>query len=183
MRALVPFPADFRLVTQTQERRNDQLVTIFRFQADGVYQYNGPRIIGVFYRERLLSLKNLTHVPQAAHLSQTQARTQATQVMTTVDAAYARGLNFMRIESQRRDFITAAGQSVAFPVYWVKFGHQNGSYNWVTLGLDGTLVEMECESRWDYFGGRRATEMWDNDDWVLARNGAGPQLDPPNARA
>ncbi len=42
---------------------------------------------------------------------------------------------------------------------------------------------MEINSRWDCFHGRRQTEMWDNDDWVLAREGKGPQLPSPNALA
>ncbi|WP_243681245.1 hypothetical protein [Lacticaseibacillus manihotivorans] len=45
------------------------------------------------------------------------------------------------------------------------------------------MIEMEIESLWDYFRGRRATEMWDNDDWVKARQQNGPQLPSPNALA
>ena len=45
------------------------------------------------------------------------------------------------------------------------------------------VIELEIDSRWDYFRGRRKTEMWDNDDWVLAREGKGPQLASPNALA
>lgn len=53
----------------------------------------------------------------------------------------------------------------------------------MTLAGNGQLIEMEIDSRWDYFRGRRKTEMWDNDDWVLAREGKGPQLNSPNALA
>lgn len=52
-----------------------------------------------------------------------------------------------------------------------------------TLGGGGAVVEMEIDSRWDYFRGRRKMGMWDNDDWVLAREGKGPQLPSPSALA
>lgn len=97
--------------------------------------------------------------------------------------SYNRALAFLRIEQQERSFFDQKGILQSIPVLWIKFGHTNVSYNWVTLGADGMIVEMERDSRWDYFGGRRKTEMWDNDDWVLARYGNGPQLPSPNALA
>lgn len=42
---------------------------------------------------------------------------------------------------------------------------------------------MEFDSHWDYYNGQRKTEMWDNDDWVLAREGRGPQYPNPSALA
>ncbi len=36
-----------------------------------------------------------------------------------------------------------------------QFAHRNGSYNWVTLGAKGKLIEMEMDLRWDYFHGHR----------------------------
>lgn len=87
------------------------------------------------------------------------------------------------MERQQRQFLDEDGRNHQFPVLWIKFGHSNGSYNWVTLGANNQVIEMEIDSRWDYFHGRRKTEMWDNDDWVLAREGNGPQLASPNALA
>ena len=51
--------------------------------------------------------------------------------------------------------------------------HDNGSFNWVTIGGDGQIIEFEREVRWDYMMSRRQTEMWYYDDWVLARMGKG----------
>jgi len=45
------------------------------------------------------------------------------------------------------------------------------------------VIELERESGWDFFQSRRATEEWNYDDWVLARNGQGPQLAAPEALA
>ncbi len=183
LKTFISIPSAFELVSRTTAQRNDQQVSILRYQPFGKFQENGPRIIGVFDHDHVLSLKQLINVPAAGHLSANDAQQQAMAIFQTIDPQYAKGLSFIRVENQRRSFINANGETVIFPVLWVKFGHRNGSYNWVTFGLDGTMIEMEIESLWDYFRGRRATEMWDNDDWVKARQQHGPQLPSPNALA
>lgn len=107
----------------------------------------------------------------------------ATEVWHHLDEKYARGLQFMRIDTLKRFFIDQDGTRQDFEVLWVKFAHSNGSYNWVTIGPGGQVVEVERESRWDYRRARRATEEWNYDDWVLAREGKGPQLKAPEALA
>lgn len=81
----------------------------------------------------------------------------------------------LRIEKQMRHYV-AEGQTVDFPVLWVKMMHNNGSFNWVTIDGDGQIIEFEREVCWDYMMSRRQTEMWYYDDWVLARMGKGAQL-------
>ncbi len=80
-------------------------------------------------------------------------------------------------------FLNEDGDEISIPILWVKFAHANGSYNWVSVGADGRVVEMERESYWDYFRNRRATEEWNYDDWVLAYEGKGPQPAAPEALA
>lgn len=180
---LVTIPEDFQLVEEKNERRNKQDVTILRFQKDGTFKLNGPRIIAIFIKDTIVSIKSLTAVPTGKLASNERAEVVAKSIFAKSNRNYARGLSFIRIEQQQREFIDDNGRTSQFPVLWIKFGHSNGSYNWVTLAADNQLIEMEIDSRWDYFHGRRKTEMWDNDDWVLAREGKGPQLTSPNALA
>ncbi len=180
---VVAIPADYQLVEEKNEIRNNQEITIWRFQKDGKFQVNDPRIIAIFLKDTLVSVKNMTNVPSGKMSSSEYAREIAETIFSKSNRSYARGLSFIRIEQQRREFLDADGRTHQFPVLWIKFGHSNGSYNWVTLGANEQLIEMEIDSRWDYFRGRRKTEMWDNDDWVLARAGDGPQLASPNALA
>ncbi|MGO2638018.1 MAG: hypothetical protein ACTH9D_03200 [Enterococcus viikkiensis] len=180
---VVTIPEGYQLVEEKIERRNKQEVTIWRFQKDGKFKLNGPRIIAIFVKDTLVSVKNLTSVPSGKLVSSERAEAVAKDIFSKNNRSYARGLSFIRIEHQQREFIDESGRTNQFPVLWIKFGHSNGSYNWVTLGADNQLIEMEIDSRWDYFRGRRKTEMWDNDDWVLAREGKGPQLVSPNALA
>ncbi|MFC4772591.1 hypothetical protein [Enterococcus hermanniensis] len=180
---LIEIPENYRKVSKTNEKRNNQTVEIRRYQVAGEYTYNGPRIIEVVGSGKLISLKNLTTVPVGRLLTAEKAQILAVQLFAKAHPAYAKGLSFIRIEQQERSFWDVEGKLQTFPVQWVKFAHQNGSYNWVTLGATGVLIELEIDSRWDYFRGRRKTEMWDNDDWVLAREGKGPQLASPNALA
>ena len=180
---LIELPQNYRIVSQTNEKRNKQLVEVTRYQRAGDYTYNGPRVIEVVGADQLISFKNLTTVPKGQLLKAEQARVLAEQLFAKTNPVYAKDLSFIRIEQQERSFWDDHGELQTFPVQWIKFAHQNGSYNWVTLGAAGMVIELEIDSRWDYFRGRRKTEMWDNDDWVLAREGKGPQLASPNALA
>lgn len=187
IKELVKVPENYEVVEETAEPRNSKAVLIVRYQKNGGYTYNGPRIIEVVETDRsgdhLVSFKNFTHIPKGKLLSAERAKRLAEKVFRKINRSYARGLSFIRIEKQTRSFIDENGKKQQFPVQWVKFAHKNGSYNWVTLGAAGSIVEMEIDSRWDYTKGRRKTEMWDNDDWVLAREGKGPQLPSPQALA
>ncbi|GAB0167705.1 hypothetical protein LSPCS325_11420 [Lysinibacillus sp. CTST325] len=176
-------PSHYRLVEQRKETRNRKKVTILRFQKNGEFILNGPRIIAVFEGETMISLKNLTATPEGKPLSPERAKEIAIEIFLKTNLSYAEQSSFIRIDNQERQFIDGDGKIKQFPVRWVKFGHSNGSYNWVTLGANRTIIEMEVDSLWDYNRGRRKTEMWDNDDWVLAREGKGPQLPIPNALA
>lgn len=62
----------------------------------------------------------------------------------------------------------ADGRDEVIEVCWAKFAHRNGTYNWVTVGPGGSIVEIEREAQWDYRAGRRATEQWDHDGWIAA---------------
>lgn len=183
LKGLVEIPNHYELVNELIEQRNKKKVNIIRYQSQGIYLHNGPRIIEVIEGKHLVSFKNLTEIPEGKLLSTERAKALAEKIVHKFNPTYAKGLTFMRIEQQKRSFIDENSVEQTFPVQWIKFAHRNGSYNWVTLGANGKLVEMEIDSRWDYFHGRRQTEMWDNDDWVLAREGKGPQLPSPNALA
>ncbi|KAF1303555.1 MULTISPECIES: hypothetical protein [Enterococcus] len=178
----ITFPSDYQLTEQTNEKRNNRKVDIFRYQKNGEFMLNGPRIIAIFQKDTLVSLKNFSSLPTGTLFDFPRAKTFGEELFEKINPTYAKHLSFLRIEKQQRSYLSE-GTAVTFPVEWVKFAHSNGSYNWVTLGGDGTLIEMEIDSRWDYFRGRRKTEMWDNDDWVLAHEGNGPQLPAPQALA
>ncbi|MEH7876154.1 MULTISPECIES: hypothetical protein [Bacillus] len=180
---VVTIPSHYRLVEKRTETRNGNNVTILRYQKNGKFILNGPRIIAVFEGDEMISLKNLSVVPEGKFLSTDRAKEMAEGIFSKIKPSYAMGLSFIRIDNQQRQFIDENGKVNQFPIQWIKFGHSNGSYNWVTLGANGSIIEMEIDSHWDYFRGRRKTEMWDNDDWVLAREGKGPQLPIPNALA
>ncbi|QUD81997.1 hypothetical protein J8M97_19950 [Gordonia polyisoprenivorans] len=115
--------------------------------------------------------------------SPTLAEHIAHDVFAALDPRYARHLSPMRVDTQTRTWRTVDGTDVEIVVQWVKHMHPNGTYNWVTVGPGGAIVEVERESHWDYPAGRRATEQWDHDGWIAAREGTGPQLAAPNAFA
>lgn len=183
IKKFIKIPKNFNIVYKKEEIRNNEKVKIYRFQESGRFEINTPRIIVITdIYGNIESIKNLSCLYKGELLNSQEAKKKAIDIFNELDECYAKGLSFIRIENQNRSFIKE-GNTINFPVQWIKFGHENGSYNWVTLSFDGEIIEIERNSIWDYLKGRRATEMWDNDDWVLARLGKGPQLPSPNALA
>ncbi|QBO35165.1 hypothetical protein EQG49_01195 [Periweissella cryptocerci] len=181
---LMKMPDGYELVSSMPHMRNGQSVMVNRYQPAGEYVEFGPREIVITDDQgELVSISNLTRSDfEGKFASRTALVERAMDIWEQVLPHYATGLTFLRIERQTREFV-ADGVSQSFPVVWIKFGHTNGSYNWVTLATDGSVIEIERESEWDYGRGRRATEMWDNDAWVAAYENRGPQLAAPGAVA
>ena len=106
----------------------------------------------------------------------------AAEVMAAVDARSARHSHAMRVERQTRSW-RHNGAKIEVPVNWHKFAAPSGGFSWVSVGPCGEVLEFERDAQWDFREWRRASEQWDHDGWIAAREGIGPQLDPPAARA
>lgn len=182
MNDLLNVPAGYALVSTAPHMRNGQMVTVKRYQLDGEYVEFGPRLIVIETKSgELVSVLNLTRSDFVGDFPKQSALVdQASDVWEEVLPEYAVGLTFLRIDRLTRSFVVD-GVTKSFPVRWVKFGHNNGTYNWVTFAADGTVIEIERESAWDYARGRRATEMWDSDEWVRAYEKRGPEMAAPAA--
>ncbi|SCM95995.1 Uncharacterized protein BWINRASL_03221 [Bacillus mycoides] len=181
---LLPLPKYVKLVHEHEELRDSVNVEIHRYQAEEPLNYGGSHITTITSQngKYLLSYTNMMPVYSSKLPHKDEVENIAMEIMEKVDRQYANGLTLLRIERQTRQYVDG-GQTVEFPVLWVKMMHNNGSFNWVTIGGDGQIIEFEREVRWDYMMSRRQTEMWYYDDWVLARMGKGPQLLPPAALA
>lgn len=183
IKKFITVPKDFKLVSKENEIRNNKPINIYRFQSNGEFKFNDSRIIVITDAYgNIESLKNLSSMNYKNMLNKNDAKKLAIDIFNNLDKSYAKGLSFIRVEDQNRSFIKD-GETIDFPVQWIKFAHENGSYSWVTFAANGEVIEIERNSVWDYLRGRRKTEMWDNDDWILARLGKGPQLPSPNALA
>lgn len=177
-------PDNFELIASNSQKRNREKVTVERYQAAKPTVMNGPHVTVIYGRDgRLISYNNFAVQSTADLPSDQEAITIATSVFEQLDSKYASGLSYMRIDRLSRYYIDEAGHEIDIPILWVKFAHKNGSYNWVSVGAGGKVIEVERESKWDYWRSRRATEEWNYDDWVLARNGMGPQPSSPEALA
>jgi hypothetical protein len=178
-------PDDYTLISTESHERNGEPITIERYQEQPTFLLHGAQVTTIYANDGqdLQSYHNYTQAPDQPLPGTQEAEKLAEDVWTDTDPDFARGLSLLVVENQQRSYVDANGEEHQFPVLWVKFAHENGSYNWVTVAGGNKIVEVERNSEWDYFGGRRATEEWDNDDWVQARNGERPQLAAPHARA
>jgi hypothetical protein len=172
------------LAADDTRTRNGEPVQVERYQQTPAINWFGPHITLVWGSDgRLVSFNDFSVTSQKPLPKPAEARQIAVNTFQTLDATYAAGLQYMRTDHLVRQFMNAKGTMVDIPVWWVKFAHVNGSYNWVSVGAGGQIVEVERESLWSYTGSRRATEEWNYDDWVLARMGQGPQPSAPAALA
>lgn len=182
---LLEIPAHLQLVHTAEEIRNKEKVKIFRFQKEEPYKLGIPHITFIISAKdgHLLSYVNRMLPLPNQKIGEQKALEKAEDILKKINKSYFIDLSFIRIDKLPRLFINAQGEGEKHMIYWVKFSHSNGSYNWVGLSTDGSVENYEIESRWDYFRMRRKTEMWDHDGWVKARLGQGPELERPNALA
>lgn len=179
--AILGIPADYHVVQTTSRTRNGEPVTVERLQTSAEITPNNAHMTLVRNEAgTVISFNDSTFKAGGKLPAAERARHQASQLFQQLDSTYAANLTYMRTERQERHYFDH-GERISTPVYWIKFAHRNGSYNWVTIGPDNRVIEVERESYWDYFRNRRATEMWNYDDWVLAYEGKGPQMAAPNA--
>ncbi len=177
-------PDDFELVAADIRTRNGEPVRVERYQHHGEVDWLGRHLTLVWGNDgRLLSYNDFSLISSAPLPTRETARDIAVETLRSLDPLYARGLHYMRTDALSRSFVNTDRAEVQIPILWVKFAHNNGSYNWVSVGAGGEIVEFERESQWDYARARRATEEWNYDDWVLAHMGQGPQPAAPAALA
>lgn len=176
-------PDHYQQVAEDQRIRNGQPVLVQRFGPEPKIVPNHEHLTLIWDTEGGLVSYNLSSGTGTGALpTDDQACEIAVAAFLQVTPVYFEGLNYMRVDHLQRTY-QRGGQEISIPISWVKFVHQNGTYNWVSVGPNQLIYELEIESAWDYRKNRRATEMWNYDDWVLARTGKGPQLAAPNALA
>lgn len=181
--SVLQLPADFDVVEDFTARRNQALVTVTRLQKAPPITPNNQHITLITDQAGdLVSFNSSAFAPGGQLPAENGLVTKAQRIFSQLLPDYAPGLSYMRAEEQTRSY-HHEGTTITIPVYWVKFAHQNGSYNWATFGPADQLIEIERDALWDGAANRRATEMWNSDDWVQALKGQGPQLLPPNALA
>lgn len=178
-------PADYHIVVEKLVVRNQQPVHLRRYQpADLPEEALNREHITVIYGDnaQLISYNALTQPLSGTLPSEKQAFAKAEHLWQQVDAQYREQLTPLRLlTGLTRTYVNAAGQTVTVPVEWAKYMNLavDGSYEWVGFGPTGQLIEFERQNLWNFDTNRQQTEMWNGDDWLLARRGLGPQLPAP----
>ena len=178
-------PDDYQIVVEKLVPRNGKQVHLRRYQPASLPKeaLNREHVTVIYGDNGYLYSYNALTQPLAGKLpSEDQAFAKAEQVWQEVDPAYREQLEELRsLTGQTRTYVNAQGQTVTIPLEWAKYANtiDEGSYEWVGLGPNGVVLEFERQSYWDFSTNRQKTEMWNGDDWILARRGLGPQLPAP----
>lgn len=182
---LLGVPFTIRIVEHSVEIRNNQEVRVLRFQRLAPKEFDAPYIAFVLCKETggLVSYKNRMLPVIDNKLSKDDALIKAKMLLRKISPEYSAGLSFLHISMPNRKFKNIYGETEHYPVYRVVFKHSDGTSACVELSMCGQVSEYEVDYLWDSQSNRRITEMWDNDGWVKARYGLGPELESPNALA
>ncbi|MFC6254137.1 hypothetical protein ACFP1H_06010 [Secundilactobacillus hailunensis] len=178
-------PADYQVVIDRLVPRNGKQVRLKRYQpADLPKEALNREHVTVIYGDGgyLYSYNALTQPLTGSLPTEKQAFAKAEQVWQEIDPDYRARLEPSHLlTGQKRTYVDATGKNVVIPLEWAKYENMadSGSYEWVGFGPNGQIIEFERESYWDFSANRQKTEMWNGDDWILARRGLGPQLPAP----
>lgn len=178
-------PHGYQIVVEQMVPRNGEQVHLRRYQPAALQQeaLNREHVTVIYGDNGYLYSYNALTQPIAGKLpDETQAFAIAKRVWQEVDSTYRQRLEPLRsLTGQTRTYINADGQAVTVPVEWAKYVNtvDAGSYEWVGLAPNNAVIEFERLSFWDFSANRQKTEMWNGDDWILARRGLGPQLPAP----
>ncbi|NYI08260.1 MFS transporter [Allostreptomyces psammosilenae] len=178
-------PAGWQEVSRRRETHDGRQVVVVRHQADRTPRLGGPHVTVVTDADGVL-LGVTRMVPPATGrepVGAVNARALALEFFAAVDPEHAAGLSVQWVDRHDETVTDAEGRRHTVPGTKVKTRHQDGGYAWVILGPDGEVVTYERDIAWDGAAGRRGTEMWLHDSWILARDGLGPQPPAPYALA
>ncbi|ANK61429.1 hypothetical protein [Loigolactobacillus backii] len=184
----LPIPDDYQLVYDRIVTRDGEKIHLRRYQpADLKEEALERERVVVLCRDDgyVLTYNALIHPGTGKLPSEKEAWAKAERVWQEVDPKYRERLERMETSRQERSYVNAAGKTITVPIIWAKYAdlQSEGNYCWVGLGANNEVLEFERDSYWDYDAARQKSEMWNYDDWILARRGDGPQLDPPRALA
>lgn len=191
---IVEVPEGWTPTWDVRRERSGVPVRVRRWQAQAPRTLGGEHVTVVVdeaagalisYRHAVLSQAMVDAVRRGDDLlpSRGESTAIAKQVIADVDRGAAVTNREMRVEVQSREWRAADGRQVSVPVLWHKHVSARGGFGWVAVGPGGIVIEYERDAQWDFVRFRRGSEQWDFDPWVAAREGTGPQLDPPNALA
>lgn len=182
---LLGVPFTIRIVEHGVEIRNNQEVRVLRFQRLAPKEFDAPYIAFVLCKDTgaLVSYKNRMLPVLDNKLSKDDALIKAKMLLRKISPEYSAELRFLHINMPKRQFINLYGEIELHPVYRVEFKHSDATRAYVELSMCGQVAEYEVDCLWDSQSNRRITEMWDNDGWVKARYGLGPELESPDALA
>lgn len=110
------------------------------------------------------------------------ARNIAFGFLNRVDADYAARLSERWIDRHDELIRTGRNEQAVVAGIKVKTAHTNGLYAWVIVSEHGQVVTFERDVAWNSAEARRHTHMWLHDQWIIAHDNGGPELDPPLAR-
>lgn len=178
-------PSGFEHRYVRHELHEDTPVTVTRYQQIPDLSYGGEHVTtvigtndGILYGyTQLTPTENENQLPD-----KDVARRVAFNFLNEMDADYTAGLDERWIDRHDEHITTQNGEPATVAGVKVKTGHQNGLYAWVIVGEHEQVITYERDVAWNSAEARRHTHMWLHDQWIIAHDAGGPELEPPLAR-
>lgn len=148
---------------------------LFRYQKDKNENKNGEhfsfvvsenqkQILGFTYMDMKFSNSKM--------ISKNETKKIADKFLKQLDASLASELKNLWIE-QHDEKIFVDGKEITISGMKYKcYRASTNDYCWVIVGFDGSIITFERNIKWDNAAGKRITEKWLHDSWVLSNDKA-----------
>lgn len=100
-------------------------------------------------------------------LTEEQTREIATAFLRGIDSELAESLNNLWIDKHGEPLIVDREQREIFGMKYKCYRKSSEDYSWVIVGFDGSVITFERDIVWDNEAGKRITQKWLHDSWVL----------------
>ncbi len=154
---------------------NQDYVKLFRFQeSNEKVNYHGERVSFVVSEEKLLGFARFSaedHISAQNELpSVEQSQEIALDFIKKIASDLESNMKILWIKPHD-EYINIEKKDIRITGMKVKCKDlSTGLYFWVIIGKDKRIIAFERNIKWIVFPGKRGTEKWLDDNWLLANN-------------
>lgn len=168
----------YSLSIEQKVKYNDGYAKIFRFQqSDNKINYHGERISFILSDKKLLGFAKFSVEDVVSSKKELPTADESKKIALKFIEEFAPDLTqhmkvlwikphdeYIRLIGKENDNIRITGMKVKCRDL------DSGLYFWVIIGADKQIMTFERNIKWITFPGKRGTEKWLDDAWVLENN-------------
>lgn len=169
----VVIPSGYHFYSVKKVVADNESALLFRYQKDRNENKNGEhfsfiisenekQILGFTYMDKKFSNSKMISKAEAKKITETFLR--------QLDNSLAKELKNLWIEQHDEQIIANDKEAIISGIKYKCYRAATNDYCWVVVGFDGAIVTFERNIKWDNTAGKRITEKWLHDSWVIEKD-------------